>query len=306
MASVRDAAGNTGSGSVTVTVQNGATPLAAAFTSPAAGATVGGTVSVGLAASGGSGPYTYRLTIDGAAVFTTTTGASASYAWNTAAASNGGHTLGLTITDSAGASASATRAVTVQNGGAALAAAFTSPAAGATVNGVVSVGLAASGGSAPYTYRLTIDGAAVFTTTTSAASSSYAWNTAGAADGSHTLGLSLTDATGASAQATRTVTVSNTAGGSFQVILTTPAAGATVSGTVWVNIWLEGAAAGTRAFTMSVGGATVWTESSSDNHVALPWVTTSTANGSRTLVVTVRDAANATGTASVTVTVQNP
>jgi hypothetical protein len=35
-------------------------------------------------------------------------------------------------------------------------------------------------------------------------------------------------------------------------------------------------------------------------------VTTNTPNGTRTLVVTVRDAAGATGTASVTVTVQNP
>jgi hypothetical protein len=79
-----------------------------------------------------------------------------------------------------------------------------------------------------------------------------------------------------------------------------------VSGTVWVNIWLEGAAAGTRSFTLTVGDDTVWSESASSNHVALPWVTTSTPDGSRTLVVAVRDAAGATGTASVTVTVQNP
>ena len=112
----------------------------------------------------------------------------------------------------------------------------------------------------------------------------------------------VTDAGGASATATRAVTVANATGGSFQVFLTSPTAGSTVSGTVWVNIWLEGAAAGTRTFTMSVGGTTVWTENSTDNHVALPWVTTSTPNGSRTLVVTVRDPANATGTASVSTT----
>jgi len=35
-------------------------------------------------------------------------------------------------------------------------------------------------------------------------------------------------------------------------------------------------------------------------------VTTQTPNGPQTLVVTVRDAANATGTSSVAVTVQNP
>jgi mRNA-degrading endonuclease toxin of MazEF toxin-antitoxin module len=57
---------------------------------------------------------------------------------------------------------------------------------------------------------------------------------------------------------------------------------------------------------MTVGGTTVWSQASTDSHVTLPWVTTSTPNGQRTLVVTVRDPANATGTASVAVTVSNP
>jgi len=364
---------------------------------------VSGTVSVGLAASGGTTPYTYRLTIDGAQVFTTTTTAgAASFTWNTTTASNGSHTLGLSVTDGAGATATATRAVTVsnttgtlqiflttpasgatvsgtvwvnvwvegavagaksytmtvgsttlwtqsstdthvtlpwtttstpdgvrtlavdvtdasgntgrgtvtvtvQNGtAAALTAALTSPAAGATVSGTISVGLAASGGSAPYTYTLRIDGASVFTTTTSAGSATYAWYTTTASNANHTLALTVTDGAGGSASDTRTVTVANATGGTLQVTLTSPAPGSTVSGTTWVNIWVDGAATGNKAYTMSVGGSTVWSETSTSSHVTLPWTTTGTANGSRTLVVTVRDAANATGTASVTVTVQNP
>lgn len=403
VAQVRDAANNGGQDTRAVTVQNASSGPAAAFTSPAAGATVSGTVSVGLAASGGTAPYTYRLTIDGTQVFTTTTSATAAaYAWNTTTAANGGHALALTITDAAGASATATRAVTVANatgtlqiflttpaagatvsgtvwvnvwvegavtgtkaytmtvGGAtlwtesstathvtlpwtttstpnglqtltvdvrdaggntgsgrvtvtvqngtspSLGAAFSSPAAGATVGGTVSVGLAASGGRLPYTYRLAIDGTPVFTTTTSAGSASFAWNTTTVANGGHTLSLIVTDADGATATATRPVTVSNLAGGTLQVTLTSPSPGSTVSGTVWVNIWLQGAAAGSKDFTMTVGGTTVWSESSTSTHVTLPWVTTSTQNGSRTLVVTVRDAAGASGTASVAVTVQNP
>ena len=40
--------------------------------------------------------------------------------------------------------------------------------------------------------------------------------------------------------------------------------------------------------------------------ISAEWVTTNGPNGQQTLVVTVRDSANATGTSSVTVTVQNP
>jgi hypothetical protein len=227
--------------------------------------------------------------------------------WTTTSTPNGQQTLVVSARDASGNTGSGNVTVTVQNGAPPpLGAAFSSPAAGATVSGTVSVGLAASGGTPPYTYGLSIDGAAVFSSTTSATSTSYAWNTATVANGSHTLSLTITDGAGASATATRTVTVSNVAGGTFQVTLTSPAAGSTVSGTVWVNIWVQGAAAGSKAYTMTVGGTTVWSESSTDTHVALPWVTTSTPNGARTLVVTVRDPANATGTASVAVTVQNP
>jgi hypothetical protein len=304
VAQVRDATGNGGQDTRAMTVQNAGGGPQAAFTAPAAGATVSGTVAVGLAASGGSTPYTYRLTLDGSQLFTTTSSAgTATFTWNTTTAANGSHTLGLTVTDATGAASTATRAVTVANG-TALAASFTSPAAGATVNGTVAVGLAASGGSTPYTYRLTLDGTQLFTTTTGAGTATFTWDTTTATNGNHTLGLTVTDSAGASAGATRTVTVSNAAG-TLRVFLTSPAAGSTVSGTVWANIWLEGAAAGTKAYTMMVGSATVWTENSTDTHVTLPWITTSTPNGSQTLVVTVRDAAGNTGSGSVTVTVQN-
>jgi hypothetical protein len=303
VAQVRDAQNNGGQDTRAVTVQNAGTGPTAAFTTPAAGATVSGTASVGLAASGGTTPYTYRLTIDATQVFTTTAAGAATYTWNTTTASNGSHTLGLTVTDAAGATATATRTVTVQNTGAGPTAAFTTPAAGATVSGTASVGLAASGGTTPYTYRLTIDATQVFTTT-AAGAATYTWNTTTASNGSHTLGLTVTDAAGATATATRTVTVAN-ATGTLQIFLTTPASGATVSGTVWVNVWIEGAVAGAKSYTMTVGSSTLWTQSSTDTHVTLPWTTTSTPDGVRTLAVNVTDASGNTGRGTVTVTVQN-
>ena len=410
---VRDSAGATGSFSVPITVQNGTggggSTLAASFTTPAAGATVSGTVSVGMAASGGTAPYTYTLTIDGTQVASS---GSATFSWNTSTVADGNHTLGLTVRDSAGATATASRAVSVQNstggggggtlsaaitqpksgavvsgtavwttmwvsgaaagsrtftlavagqsvstttstsngpvtaawnslsvadgaqtltltvrdsagatgsfsvpitvqngaggGGTTLAASFTSPAAGATVSGTVGGGMAATGGTSPYTYTLAIDGAQA----ASSGSASYSWNTTTVADGNHTLALTVRDSAGGTATASRAVTVQNTTGGggggTLSVAITTPSNGATVRGTVWVTIWVDGGAAGSKNYTMTVGGTTVWTEANANRPATLPWVTTNGPNGTQTLVVNVRDSAGASGSASVTVTVSNP
>src|SRR5204863_363335 len=198
---VRDPNGATGSTTISVNVQN-AGALSASFTSPAPGATVSGTVTVGMAASGGTAPYTYTLTIDGTQV---ASGASNTYSWTTTGYTRGNHTLGLTVRDNSGVTATATRTVTVQNGGTQLSASFSSPADGATVSGSVTVGMTASGGTAPYTYTLTIDGTQV----PSGASNTYSWTTTGYSRGNHTLGLTVRDNTGATATASRPVTVQN-------------------------------------------------------------------------------------------------
>ena len=301
-ASVRDPANNTGTRSIPVTVQNaGSNPLTAGFSSPAAGATVSGSVSVGMTASGGTAPYTYTLTIDGAQV--ASSGAN-TYTWNTTTYSNAAHTLGLTVRDSTGATATASRTVTVQNTGpASLTAGFSAPTDGATVSGSVGVGMTASGGTAPYTYTLTVDGGQV----ASSASNTYTWNTTSVADGNHTLGLTVRDSTGATATTSRSVTVQNASAGTIVVWITQPASGATVSGTVWVTIWLENAAAGTKTFTLTAAGQTVASGTdTSSGPVTLPWVTTNSPNGATTLTATVRDPANNTGTRTIPVTVANP
>jgi hypothetical protein len=167
--------------------------------------------------------------------------------------------------------------------------------------------MSASGGTAPYTYTLTIDGAQVASST----STTYSWNTTTYSNASHTLGLTVRDGAGATATATRSVTVQNTTGGgggggTLSVGITAPRAGATVSGTTWVTVWVDGAADGAKTYTLSVGGSTVWTEATASRPATLPWVTTNGPNGPQTLVVSVADSAGATGSGSVGVTVSNP
>jgi hypothetical protein len=300
-ASVRDATGKTGSGSVSVTVKNGTSttsPLTLAFTSPAEGATVSGTVSVALRAGGGTG-YSYTLAVDGGAARTV----AATSSWNTTTAINGSHTLRATVRDAAGRTVSATRTVKVSNVAMTpLAVWFTAPAAGATVSGTVSVAVTASGGIG-YSYTLAVDSTQVAT------ASSFAWNTTTVANGSHTLRATVRDAAGRTASVMRTVTVSNTAAappptGSLQVAVTQPTGGATVSGTHWAVVWVSGAT-GTRTYTLTAAGKTVGSATGSGDPTSIPWDTRAVADGSQTLTVTVRDGAGNTGTASVSVTVLN-
>src|SRR5262249_40361134 len=150
---------------------------------------------------------------------------------------------------------------------------------------------------------LSIDGVQKFTQTTPNTTTSTVWNTQEVADGSHTLSLTVTDATGRSSTATRAVGVQNNQTGAISVALTAPTSGQTVSGTAWAVIWVSGAA-GPFNYQLSVGPTTVFTQSSANTNVTLPWDTTRTPDGPQTLVVTVKTATKS-GSASVTVNVRN-
>src|SRR5260370_42608133 len=83
-------------------------PTTPAFTSPAAGATVSGTSSIGMSTTGGATATsrTYSLSVDGTVASTqTASGSSASYAWNTSGVANGSPTPSPTVTHPATCSA---------------------------------------------------------------------------------------------------------------------------------------------------------------------------------------------------------
>jgi hypothetical protein len=168
-------------------------------------------------------------------------------------------------------------------------------------------------------YTLSVGGQTVATATTASTGPvSIPWNTASVADGVQVLTASVRDATGRTGTTSRTVTVANQVStatatstttptsGSLRVSITQPTGGATVAGTAWVVMWVEGASGSSNAFTLSVDGAAVYTETTSaSGPVTLPWRTTSAVNGSHRVTATVRDAGGNTGSTSINVTVQN-
>jgi hypothetical protein len=86
-----------------------------ALTSPAAGATVSGSVSIAASASDNVAVVGVQFKLDGANVGSEDTTAPYSVAWNTAAVTNGSHTVTAVARDAAGNSASSQRSVTVSN-----------------------------------------------------------------------------------------------------------------------------------------------------------------------------------------------
>jgi PKD repeat protein len=306
---VTDATGRTATATRTVTTSGGTgTAMTAAITSPATnGATVSGTTTIGMSVTNASGSSnTFQLAVDGKTVSSqTVSGTTATYALNTTTVSNGSHTLSLTVTDATLRSATATRTITVSNGTATLGASITAPATdGATVSGTTTVGMAASNAAAgSVTYVLKLDGTTISTQTVASATATYAWNTTGAANGSHTLTLTVTDSATRTATATRTVNVSNA--GALTATITQPATGATVSGTTTVSMTASGAASGAITYTLRLDGGALSSQSVSATSASYSWNTTATTNGSHTLTLTVTDSAGRTATASRTVTVSN-
>ena len=92
----------------------------------------------------------------------------------------------------------------------------------------------------------------------------------------------------------------------LKVFITQPKATATVGGTAWIVLWVEGTSGASNTFTLGADGTQVATRTTTvRGPVSIPWPTTALPNGTHTLTGTVRDATGNTGTTSITVLVNN-
>jgi hypothetical protein len=280
------------------------TPPTVSITAPASGATVSGTVSVTANASDNVAVASVQFRVDGSSVGSPVTAAPYSYSLNTGTLSNGSHTLTAVATDTSNNTAtSAGVSMTVNNAVPPPTVSMTAPASGATVSGTVSVTANAASSIGVASVQFQLDSANVGSLVTTAPYS-YSWNSASAANGSHTLRAIAKDTAGTSTtSAAVTVTVNN-AVPPPTVSMTAPASGATVSGTVSV----------TANASSSIGVASVQFQLDSANVGSLvttapysfSWNTTTAANGSHTLRAIAKDTAGTSTTSvSVTVTVSN-
>ncbi len=282
-------------------------PLTVAITSPAASATVSGTVAVAVSASDGVAITGVQLQVDGANVGAADTTSPYNFSWSSTSVANGSHTLTAVATDASGNTAtSAAVKVTVSNTVAStLAVSITSPTASATVSGTMSVAATATDSVAISSVQLQVDGANVGSADTSSPYN-FSWNTTSVANGSHTLTAVAKDSSGNTAtSAAVKVTVNNPVASTLTVTITSPAASATVSGTVPVAATATDSVA-ISSVQLQVDGANVGSADTTSPY-NFSWSSTSVANGSHTLTAVAKDSSGNTATsAAVKVTVNNP
>jgi hypothetical protein len=180
---------------VTVTVFNDTIAPSVSITSPAAGATVSGTVSITANATDNVGVVGVQFQIDGNNFGPEATSAPYTAQWNTLNATNGTHTIAATARDAAGNRSTASVTVTVMNDTTPPSVSITSPTAGATVSGTVNVTANATDNVGVVGVQFKLDGANLGAEVTTAPYQ-MAWDTTTTTNGSHVLSAVARDAAG--------------------------------------------------------------------------------------------------------------
>ncbi len=280
--------------------------LVVTMTAPSNGANVTGTIPVSASVNsiGGLTVRSVQFKLDGANLGAADTSSPYAISWNTRTASNGSHTLMAVARDMLGVEwMSNTVTVTVFNDLTPPAVSVTSPTAGATVSGAVTLTANATDNVGVVGVQFQVDGSNNGPETTQAPYSSP-WNTLNATNGSHSITAIARDAAGNRAtSASVTVTVMNDTSPP-SVSISSPVAGATVSGTVMVmasatdNVGVAGVQ-------FKLDGANLGAEvTAAPFQVA--WDSSTAQNASHSLSAVARDAAGNTSTAAaVSVTVDN-
>jgi Big-like domain-containing protein len=219
-ANARDANGNVGSSpSISVAVQNpiDSTPPTVSITAPASGTTLSRVITISANASDNVAVASVQFRVDGSNVGAAVTSVPYTYSLNTTTLANGSHTLTAVASDlSNNKATSATVSITVNNTSTGPTVSITSPLAGITVSGTITVTATASDSSGGIALvQFDVDGSNLGPADTTLPYS-QSWNTTTVVDGPHIL-TAVANPNGTSQQpatASAVVIVNNSGSGS--------------------------------------------------------------------------------------------
>ncbi|MDQ5840791.1 MAG: Ig-like domain-containing protein, partial [Chloroflexota bacterium] len=269
------------------------------LTAPADGSTVAGEVALQANASDDNGVTQVEFRVDNTTIATDTS-APYSASWNTLAVGDGAHAVRAIATDTAGQSATATANVTVDNVDDPPTVTLTAPAEGSTVGGTVQMQANASDDVGVTQVEFRAGGTTMGTDTNAPFTAS--WDTTTAGGGLTTVTAIATDTSAKTTSDSNDVTVDNSPP---TVAITSPAGGATVSGTITIQADAADNT-GVNSVQFFVDGASIGTDSTAADGWSLAWNTVGAGNGNHTLTARALDrGGNPTLSAPVPVAIEN-
>jgi hypothetical protein len=300
-----DAAGNKSSSMISIVVGNAdKTAPTVSVTSPGNGATVSGTLNLTATANDNVGVAGVQFLLNGSALGAKKTSAPYTMSWDSKSVSDGNYQLSAVAEDAAGNKNSSVISIVVGNADKTLpTVSITSPANGATVSGTLNLTAAASDNVGVTGLQFLLNGSALGAKKTSAPYT-MSWDSKSVSDGNYQLSAVAEDAAGNKKTAVISLVVGNADKTAPTVSITSPANGATVSG----SLNLTAAAAdnvGVAGLQFLINGAPYSAEDTAAPY-AVTWNTASVANGSYQISAVARDSAgNRTTSPAVSVMVSN-
>lgn len=292
-----DNGGRKGTAQITVTVSNVANPVVTINT-PTNGATIGGTVTVSITATAGSGASisSVQMKVDGVLMGTDT---SAPYSFNleTVPLSKGTHAVDVTAFDNGGRQGYAQITVTINNDPPTVS--FTYPSQGATLTGTVTI----SASAAAYADRsissveLKFDGTSIGVK--SLAPYTWSLDTSTILSGEHALNLTCLDSSNMRGYAQISVNVDSSAP---TIAILRPSNGAMIEGQMTVEAQISSSSSISKA-TLLIDGSSVGDLTASPFLWTLDTVTYP--DGQHNIMVTAIDAYSRSSSQQISVTFNN-
>jgi len=278
-------------------------PPTVSIASPANGAVVSGSVTVSAQAGDNRGVVGVQFQVDGVNLGSEDTTAPYSATWNSASAAPGSHMLRAVARDAAGNIVTAEVTVTVVDG-TAPSVTVTSPAAGSTVSGAVTIQASASDNDGVAGVTFYRNGVAIGLEVT-VAPYRVTLQTTALPNGTVTLTAVARDTSGNTKTSLPvTITVNNPVADTISPSIAFTAPGATAAGTVNVAVSASDNV-GVVGVRFKLDGNNLGAEDTVAPY-GISWNTTTVSNGAHVLTATARDAAGNSTTVTRNVTVLNP
>ena len=293
-ASETDAAGNTGSASLSFALDTTAPAVTVILSHDTGASSADGITSDDTLSGTGDANAVVQLTVDGAAA-TTVADPSGSWTFAPAGLGDGPHTVIASETDTAGNTGSASLAFTLDTTAPVVTQKLEHDTGASAADGITSDDTLSGTGDANAVVQLTVDGAAA--TTVADPSGSWTFAPAGLGDGPHTVTASETDAAGNTGSASLAFTLDTTAPVVTQKLAHDT--GASAADGITSNDTLSGTGDANAVVQFNVDGVDIAATTTADPSGNWTFAPAGLADGPHTVVAREKDTAGNTGSASL-------